>query len=66
MSLFKGGLGAEFAPNSAYNVLNAMTEFSDHYGIRKVDAGRKFMDNSFGSGDAMKSEVYADMLALAA
>lgn len=66
MSLFKGGLGAEFAPNSAYNVLNAMTEFQDHYGIRKVDAGRKFMDSSFGSGDTLKSEVYADMMALAA
>jgi phage/plasmid-like protein (TIGR03299 family) len=43
MSLFKGGLGAEFAPNSAYNILQAATEFTDHYGVRKVDAGRKFM-----------------------
>lgn len=66
MSLFKGGLGAEFAPNTAYNVLQAVTEFQDHYGVRKVDAGRKFMDNSFGKGDDMKSEVLADMLALAA
>lgn len=66
MSLFKGGRGAEFAPNSAYNVLQAMTEFQDHYGVRKVDAGRKFMDSSFGKGDDLKSEVLNDMLALAA
>lgn len=66
MSLFKGGLGAEFAPNSAYNVLQAATEFTDHYNIRKVDAGRKFMDSSFGKGDEFKTKVYSDMLALAA
>lgn len=65
-SLFKGGLGAEYAPNSLYNVLQAVTENADHYGVRKVDAGRKFMDNSFGKGDDLKSEVLADMLALAA
>lgn len=65
-SLFAGGLGAEYAPESAYNVLQAVTEFTDHYGVRKVDAGRKFMDNSFGKGDDLKSEVLADMLALAA
>ena len=66
MSLFKGGRGAEFAPNTAYNVLNAVTEFQDHYGVRKVDAGRKFMDSSFGKGDDLKTEVMNDMLALAA
>lgn len=65
-SLFKGGLGAEYAPNSLYNVLQAVTENTDHFGVRKVDAGRKFMDNSFGKGDDLKSEVYADMMALAA
>jgi len=66
MSLYKGGLGAEFAPNTAYNVLNAVTEFTDHYGIRKVDAGRKFVESSFGKGDDLKTSVLDDMLALAA
>ena len=66
MSLFKGGMGAEFAPNSAYNILQAVTENADHFGVRKVDAGRKFMDNAFGKGDDFKTEVYADMMALAA
>lgn len=65
-SLFKGGKGAEFAPNTAYNLVNAVTEFQDHYGVRKVDAGRKFMDNSFGKGDDLKTQVYNDMLALMA
>jgi hypothetical protein len=43
-----------------------VTENADHFGVRKVDAGRKFMDNAFGKGDDFKSEVYADMMALAA
>jgi phage/plasmid-like protein (TIGR03299 family) len=66
MSLFKGGMGAEYAPNTAYNVLQAVTEYADHYGVRKVDAGRKFMDNAFGKGDSFKTKTYEDMLALAA
>lgn len=66
MSLFKGGMGAEFAPNTAYNVLQAVTEFTDHYGVRKVDAGRKFMESSFGKGDEFKTKTYEDMMALCA
>lgn len=65
-ALFKAGIGAEYAPNTAYNLLNAVTEFTDHYGVRKVDAGRKFMENSLGKGDDLKSEVYNDMIELMA
>lgn len=65
-SLYKGGMGAEFAPGTAYNLLNAVTEYADHYGNRKQDQARKFMENSFGIGDDLKTAVYKDMVALAA
>ena len=65
MYLFENGAGAEFSRGTLYGVLNAATEMTTH-GSGRRDANHQFNESEFGNSDKFKSEVYNDMLALAA
>lgn len=56
MSLFQGdALGADMAGQTAYGMLNAITEWTDHYKGRSVDT--RLNAAWFGDGNAMKLEA---------
>lgn len=66
MNLYKNGTGSEYAPSTAYQLVQGVTEAYTH-GLRpKQDPSRKFWEGSFGTADKIKSDVYSDMLALIA
>ncbi len=66
MGLFENGTGAEYSKGTAWGVVNSVTEAFTHGMRAKQDASRKFWEGSFGAGDKIKSEVYADMLEMMA
>lgn len=65
MNLYKNGNGAEFSNGTAWGVVNAVTDLYTHGNGRKQDPSRKFWQ-AYMDSDKIKSEVVADMLALAA
>lgn len=66
MGLYKNGAGAEFSKGTAYGVLNAVTELFTHGTREKQDPSRRFWESAFGGNDAIKSDVYSDMIGLLA
>lgn len=65
MYLFKSGTGADASYGTGYGILNAITEKFTHNNGKR-DASAKFWDSEFGVASKIKSEVFSDMLALAA
>lgn len=66
LDLYKNGAGADMSPNSAYAILQALTNAGTHGLRNKQDESKKFWESSFGSWDKMKNDCYNDMLAMAA
>ena len=66
MSLYKTGAGSHFAPDTAYQVLQAMTDAFSH-GLRsKQDPSRRMWEGSFGQADKIKSVAFNELYAMAA
>jgi len=66
MSLYKTGAGSHFAPDTAYQVLQAMTDAFSH-GLRaKQDPSRRMWEGSFGQADKIKSLAFNELYAMAA
>lgn len=66
MTMYTNGIGAEYAPGTLWNLTNAVTQGFTHGLREKQDASRRFWEGSLGQADAIKTEVYNDMLALCA
>lgn len=64
MSLYKDGTGSEYSTGTAWGVLNAATELFTHGMSKKRDTGTQFWNSNFGKDEALKNDVYSDMLAL--
>ena len=66
ISLVKTGAGAEYAPDTAYALLQGMTNGFTH-GLRsKQDASRRMWEGSFGQADKIKSLCFDELYAMAA
>lgn len=63
--LFKNGTGSEFSKGTAYGLLNAATELYTH-GLPNRDTSHQFWNSAFGKDDSMKTEIFNDLLELAA
>ena len=66
LDLYKNGAGADMGSNSAFAILQAMTNMGTHGLRNKQDPSKKFWESSFGSWDKLKNDAYSDMLAMAA
>jgi hypothetical protein len=62
MDLYKGGLGAEFAPNTKWNLLNAITQQFTH-GSGKRDSSHQFWDSEYGVYGKIKDKAFTRLLA---
>lgn len=66
MTMYTNGIGADYAPSTLWNLTNSVTQAFTH-GLRdKQDPSRKFWEGSVGTADKIKTDVFNDMLALAA
>jgi len=66
MNLYKNGAGSHFAPDTAYQVLQALTDGFTH-GIRaKQDPSRRMWEGSFGNADRIKTLAFNELYAMAA
>jgi phage/plasmid-like protein (TIGR03299 family) len=65
MDKFRNGMGAEYHHGSAYGVLNAFTEVGTH-GTGRRDPSWQFHNSYFGTGESLKTEIFNDLIALAA
>jgi phage/plasmid-like protein (TIGR03299 family) len=63
MKLFKNGNGSELSGNTAWGVVNAVTDLYTHGTGRKQDPSKKFW-NAFMDSDKIKQTVVNDMLEL--
>ena len=61
---YRYGMGANYSYGTAWGLVNAVTEKFTH-GTGKRDPSHQFMQSYFGTGDKIKNEVLADMLAIA-
>lgn len=66
VALAKSGTGSDYTKGTAASIMNAVTEYYTHGGIRKQNNETMFWDNLTGSGDKVKSKVYQDMIAICA
>jgi len=63
MHFFKNGAGAEFAPGTIYNCLQACTELATH-GTGKRNASAQFDRSEFGVDAKMKTDAYNQLVAM--
>lgn len=66
MDLYKNGAGANLSGNTAWGLLNSFTNMSTHGLREKHEPSRRFWEGTFGAGDKLNTEVFNDLLALAA
>lgn len=62
MELYRNGAGAEYSRGTAYGMLNAATELFTHGITTKRDSSHQFWNSYFGKDEAMKNEVYSDLI----
>jgi phage/plasmid-like protein (TIGR03299 family) len=62
MEKYRNGIGADMSRGTKWGILNAITELETH-GSGKRDASHQFNSSLFGAGDAIKSKVFAELLA---
>ena len=65
MSLFNGGaMGSEFdgVRNTAYGLLNAVTEYADHHVRARSDQNR-FVSSQWGAGADLKQKAFDLLMA---
>lgn len=62
MDLYKNGAGAGYSTGTAYGVLNAVTELFTHGITKSRNASHQFWNSAFGKDDAIKTEVFDELL----
>lgn len=62
MELYRNGTGAEYSKGTAYGILNATTELFTHGITQSRDPSHQFWNSYFGKDEAVKNQVFADLL----
>jgi phage/plasmid-like protein (TIGR03299 family) len=65
MELYQSGTGAEYSRGTAYGILNAATELYTH-GLTNRDKSHQFWNSYFGKDEAVKNEIYSELLGMLA